>query len=45
MKEKISQLLETAKGKLGEIRSGKALSDFKVDFLGKAARSRNYLKV
>lgn len=44
MKEKISQLLETAKGKLGEIRSGKALSDFKVDFLGKSGKVTELLK-
>ena len=44
MKEKISQLLEAAKARLDDITSGKALSEFKVDFLGKNGKVTELLK-
>ena len=44
MKEKISQLLEAAKARLDDITSGKALSEFKVDFLGKSGKVTELLK-
>lgn len=44
MKEKISELLEMAKAKIADIRSGKALADFKVDFLGKSGKVTELMK-
>lgn len=44
MKEKIAQLFEEAKQKLEDVRSGKALADFKVDFLGKSGKVTELLK-
>ena len=38
MKDKINELIAQAKQKLDDIVSGKALNDFKVDFLGKSGK-------
>ena len=44
MKEKIADLWEQAKAKIEEIASGKALADFKVDFLGKSGKVTELMK-
>ena len=44
MKDKINELIAQAKQKLDDIVSGKALNDFKVDFLGKSGKVTELMK-
>ena len=44
MTARINELIESAKNKLKEITSGKALAEFKVDFLGKSGKVTELLK-
>ena len=44
MKDKINELIAQAKQKLSDIVSGKALNDFKVDYLGKSGKVTELMK-